>query len=151
MHYVKESRIAAPPERVFAWHAMPGTLARLTPPWERVEILEGGDSLQPGSRVRLRARVGPIWIRWIAEHVEYDPPRRFSDKQIGGPFALWHHDHWFLDDGAGGTIVRDEVEFQPPMGGLGRLLLGAWIRRKLERLFTFRHEVTRRACEEIAP
>ena len=87
MQFVKESRIAAPPSEVFAFHESPGALRRLTPPWERVELESGGESIRPGSRVVLRTWLGPIPLRWVAEHTEYDPPRLFADRQVSGPFA----------------------------------------------------------------
>jgi ligand-binding SRPBCC domain-containing protein len=151
MEFVKESRIAASPERVFAFHEAPDALARLTPPWEKVEIVQLAPSLRPGSRAILRTKVGPLKLDWVAEHLEYDPPRSFSDRQVSGPFKRWHHVHRFLDDGAGGTILRDEVEFEPPGGALGRLLSADFIRRKLQKMFDYRHEVTRRAVEAGRP
>ncbi len=147
MRFCKESRIAAPPEAVFAFHESPGALARLTPPWEKVEVVEGGDSIQVGSRVVILSRLGPFPLRWVAEHVEYDPPRLFADTQRSGPFARWDHRHHFLDDGQGGTVLRDEVEYEPPLELLGRWLGGALIRRKLQRMFDYRHDITRRSVE----
>ena len=44
-------------------------------------------------------------------------------------------------------MLRDEVEYEPPLGALGRLLGGALIRGKLDRMFDYRHEVTRRVVE----
>ena len=57
MHFVKESRIAAAPSAVFAFHESRGALERLTPPWEQVELVEGGDSIRPGSRVVLKVKL----------------------------------------------------------------------------------------------
>jgi ligand-binding SRPBCC domain-containing protein len=152
MLFVKESRIAAPPTVVFAFHERPGALQGLTPPWERVEVIDGGTSILPGSRVVLRTWLGPMPLRWVAEHTEYDPPRSFADRQVRGPFASWYHRHRFLDDGQGGTLLRDEVEFTPPLGWLGRRLGGGFLRRKLQRLFDYRHDVTRRLVErETSP
>src|SRR3954449_13481096 len=147
MRFVKESRIEATPAAVFAFHESPGALERLTPPWERVELVEGGGSIRPGSRVVLRTRIGPVPLRWVAEHTEYEPPRTFADRQVSGPFASWHHRHLFLDDGSGGTVLRDEVDYEPPMGWLGRRLGGRFLDRKLRRLFAYRHETTRRIVE----
>ena len=128
---------------MFAFHESPGALVRLTPPWEEVELVEGGESIRPGSRVVLRTKVGPVALRWVAEHTEYEPPTSFADRQVSGPFASWYHRHLFLDDGSGGTLLRDEVDYEPPMGWLGRLFGGGYIREKLEKLFDFRHEMTR--------
>lgn len=150
MRFVKESRIAAAPEQVFAFHESPGALQRLTPPWERVEVESGGESLQPGSRVVLKTHVGPVPVRWVAEHTEYERGRMFADRQVSGPFARWYHRHWFLDDGSGGTLLRDEVDYEPPLGALGRLVGGRFVRDKLEKMFNYRHETTKRLVESGA-
>ena len=147
MKFVKESRIEAPPSRVFAFHESRGALVRLTPPWEKVRLIEGGDSLRPGSKVVLEARLGPIPLRWVAEHTEYEPGRMFADVQVKGPFASWHHRHWFLDDGQGGTILRDEVDYEPPLGAAGRAIAGGFLERKLEKMFNYRHAETKRIVE----
>jgi ligand-binding SRPBCC domain-containing protein len=147
MRFVKESRIDATPARVFTFHESPGALPRLTPPWERVELVEGGGSLRPGSRVVLRIRLGPFTIRWVAEHTEYEPGRLFADRQVEGPFRRWYHRHWFLDDGRGGTLLRDEVDCEPPGGLLGRKLASPFILARLHRLFDYRHDVTKRMVE----
>jgi ligand-binding SRPBCC domain-containing protein len=147
MQFVKESRIDAPPARVFAFHESPGALGRLTPPWEKVEVESGGTSIKTGSRVVLVTKLGPIPLRWVAEHTEYDPPRSFADRQVSGPFARWHHRHEFLDDGQGGTILRDVVDYEPPLGMLGRVVGGAFLKSKLGKLFDYRHRVTREIVE----
>jgi ligand-binding SRPBCC domain-containing protein len=147
VQFVKESRLAAPPERVFAFHESPGALQRLTPPWEEVEVESGGDSIKVGSRAVLVTKLGPIPLRWVAEHTEYDPPHRFADRQVSGPFARWYHRHEFLDDGRGGTILRDAVDYDLPLGALGRLFGGGLVRRKLCKMFDYRHEATRRIVE----
>jgi ligand-binding SRPBCC domain-containing protein len=146
-HFVKESRIAAPPGVVFAFHESPGALERLIPPWEDVRLIESSGSLRPGARVVLRTRLGPFPLEWVAEHTEYEPGRLFADRQVRGPFAYWYHRHLFFDDGRGGTILRDEVDYRPPMGKLGEWLGAAVIASKLRRLFDYRHETTRRIVE----
>jgi ligand-binding SRPBCC domain-containing protein len=147
MQFQKETRIAAAPSEVFAFHESPGALRALTPPGLRLVIREGGNALRPGSKVVLETSFGPLRLRWVAVHTEYDPPHLFADRQESGPFARWYHRHRFLDDGQGGTLLRDEIEFAPPLGLLGRTLMGWYLLRKLERLFEYRHEATRRHVE----
>lgn len=147
MQFVKESRIAATPAQVFAWHESPEALERLIPPWENMRVVESDGSLEPGSRVVLRGRVGLVPVRWVAVHTEYEPPHLFADRQESGPFAEWYHRHRFLGDGDGGTILRDEVEYRPPFGFVGRWLGGVLVRRKLERMFEYRHRITRELVE----
>ena len=143
MLFVKESRILATPAQVFAFHESPGALEKLTPPWEAFQVIAGGDSIKPGSRVSIRMSMGPFPVVWIAEHTEYEPPHLFADCQVQGPFTSWYHRHRFLDDGQGGTLMRDEITFQPPLGAIGRVLGGWFLRRKLEKTFSYRHEAVR--------
>ena len=147
MQFIKESRIDAPPERVFAFHESPGALQRLTPPWEKVAVESGGTSIQVGSRVVLLTKLGPIPLRWVAEHTAYEPPHLFADRQVSGPFAKWNHRHEFLDDGQGGTILRDVVDYEPPLGALGRLFGGEFLKSKLSKMFDYRHGVTKSIVE----
>lgn len=145
--FVKESRIAASPAMVFAFHESPTALTELIPPWENMKVAESPGSLRPGSRVVLRGRVGIIPVQWVAMHTEYEPPHLFADRQNSGPFAYWYHRHHMLDDGAGGTLLRDEVEYVVPLGATG-VLFGGWlVRRKLEAMFAYRHEKTRTLIE----
>jgi len=145
--FVKESPIHASPERLFAFHASPGALERLTPPWEKVKLIEGGESIRVGARVILETKLGPVPLRWVAEHVEYDPPHAFADVQVSGPFQRWHHRHEFLPNGPSGSTLRDVVDYEVPLGPLGRLCGGWFVRRKLAKMFDYRHEVTRRIVE----
>jgi len=147
VRFEKETRIEASPSQVFAFHESAGALRRLTPPWESAEVVSGGDSIRPGSRVVIRTKVGPFPIEWEAEHMEYEADRMFADRQVRGPFARWYHRHWFLDDGAGGTLLRDEVDFEPPLGALGMLVGGGFLQKKLDDLFDFRHAETKKIVE----
>lgn len=145
--FVKESRFSAPPTAVFGFHETRDALTQLIPPWEPMRVVESTGSLKVGSRVVLKGQLGPFPVRWVAEHTEYEPPHLFADRQVSGPFAVWYHRHHCLDDGAGGTILRDEIEYTPPLGALGEWLGGWLIRRKLQRMFDYRHEITRQWLE----
>lgn len=146
--YVRQTWIAATPDEVFAFHESPGALERLTPPWEPVDVVHSDGSLRPGSRVVLRMRLGPFRREWIARHDEYEPPHLFSDRQESGPFASWHHRHRFEAAPAGGTWLIDEIQYRLPGGRLGHIVGGWLVRRKLERMFAYRHEVTRQMFED---
>lgn len=148
MRFVKESLIRAAPERVFAFHELPDALARLTPPWERARVVEHAPSLSVGARAVVETRLfGLVPVRWVAEHTAYDPPRMFEDVQVAGPFRSWRHRH-LVGPHTTGAILRDEVEYEPPLGALGRALAPLLVERRLRRLFDYRHEATRAWCEK---
>ena len=147
--FEKRTRIAAPPARVFAFHELPDALQRLTPPWEASRIVERvpAEGLAVGTRVVLEVHVGPIRQRIVAEHTQFDPGRMFHDRMTEGPFARWEHTHLVEPDGAGGAWLVDHVDYALPLGALGQLGGGWFVRRKLDRMFAYRHDVTRRFCE----
>lgn len=82
-----------------------------------------------------------------AEHTEYVKGEMFADRQVRGPFASWYHRHLISDDGNGGAILRDEIDYEPPLGWVGKFLSGSILESKLQRLFDFRHEITRKIVE----
>jgi len=148
MKFTHESFIKAPPEKVFGFHKLPDAFERLVPPWEKVKIIQKADISKLGSRTIIESRIlGPIKVKWIAEHTAYDPPRMFEDIQIKGPFRKWRHRHIVIPH-KDGSILRDEIEFEPPLAIFGPLAAPMAIRPRLEKMFTYRHEVTRRWCEQ---
>jgi ligand-binding SRPBCC domain-containing protein len=148
VRFVKESVIQATPERVFAFHQLPDAINRLLPPWENARVVEAAPNLRVGSRAVFDTKLfGLFNVRWIAEHTAFDPPRMFEDVQLKGPFRSWRHRHIVAPHAKGATL-RDEIEFEPPFGFLGRFFAPALIAPQLRRMFEYRHEVTRRWCEE---
>jgi ligand-binding SRPBCC domain-containing protein len=146
LHFVKESLIDASRERVFAFHQRPDAFALLQPPWENTRIIQPPTSLASGTRVVLETKVGLFWVTIEAEHVAYVENERFEDVMRRGPFAHWHHKHLFIAHGSQ-CILRDEIDYELPLGPLGRLFGARFAQHKLERMFAFRHEVTARATQ----
>jgi ligand-binding SRPBCC domain-containing protein len=151
VNFVKESVINAPPEKVFDFHRLPDAFERLIPPWENVTIIQKADITRIGSQAIIEQKIfGLIPSRWVAEHTKYDPPHMFEDIQVSGPFASWRHRHIFklhTDDGDIKTILRDEIEFEPPFWIFGQLAAPFAIVPKLEKMFEYRHKVTKEWCE----
>jgi hypothetical protein len=139
--FERRTRVPAPAEDVYTWHARPGALERLSPPWDppRVESRSGGIE-DTGARVVLRA--GPFGQRWVAEHYGAVPGREFRDRQIAGPFALWEHTHRMIPEGPDACTLEDWIEYALPAGAAGEALGGWAVRRQLARVFEYRHRVT---------
>lgn len=126
----------------FAWHAREGALDRLIPPWDDVRVVRREGGIAPGASVELRGRVGPLPIRWIAEHGPMRTPREFTDRQVSGPFSSWVHTHRFESCDRDECVLEDRIEYRLPGGAAGRLLAGRFVRRQLERMFQYRHAIT---------
>ena len=69
----------------------------------------------------------------------WEPPHRFVDVQMRGPYKVWHHTHTFERDGDG-TLMRDTVRYALPFGPLGELARRAFVARDLARIFDFRRD-----------
>lgn len=147
MKFTKESVIKASPERVFAFHELPDAFERLVPPWEDAKIVQKANIAEIGSRAIIEQKIfGLIPSRWVAEHTAYDPPRMFEDVQISGPFASWRHRH-VIEPHEEGAVLRDEIEFEPPMSIIGDLAAPLFILPRIEKMFDYRHRVTKEWCE----
>ncbi len=147
MKFIKESIIKGAPEKVFAFHLLPDAFERLSPPWEKVKIVQLANITKVGSQAIIEVKLfGIIPTRWVAEHTKYDPPKMFEDVQISGPFAKWRHQHIVLahEDGA---ILRDEIDYEPPFWIFGQIAAPFAVVPKLEKMFDYRHEVTKKWCE----
>ena len=148
MKFVKESIIKAAPERVFAFHELPDAFERLMPPDDGATVVQKADISKIGSRAIIEMKIlGIIPVKWIAEHTKYAPPKMFEDVQISGPFKSWRHEH-IITPNKDGAILRDEVHFEPPLGFLGAPFVPFLVTPQLEKMFAYRHEVTKKWCEE---
>jgi ligand-binding SRPBCC domain-containing protein len=147
MRFMRESLIRAPAERVFAFHQLPDALHRLTPLWEKTQLIAPSRSLEIGERTTVRLRLfGLVPVLCVSEHTRFDPPRMFEDRMLRGPFRRWIHRHLVIPADSG-TILRDEVDYDLPLWPLGNLFAPVLVEPRLKRLFEYRHEVTRAWCE----
>jgi ligand-binding SRPBCC domain-containing protein len=130
-------------EEVYQFHMEADALERLTPPWEKSRVVARTGSIEePGSRVTLRVKVGPFAQDWVAEHKEFLKGRMFRDAMVSGPFRKWEHTHEFVAESENSSWLADRVEYEFPLGWLGKLLGGGYTRGRLERMFRYRHRKT---------
>lgn len=134
----REQRLPGSPEEVFAFFADPRNLESITPPLLRFAVLTPEPiRMAAGTLIRYRLRVRGVPLRWLTRIRAWEPPERFVDEQLRGPYALWEHTHRFAPDPAGGTVMRDTVRYALPLGRLGVLAHGL-VRRDLESIFDHR-------------
>src|SRR3954463_16397885 len=143
----RDQSIGRPVEKVFAFFANAENLARITPPWLSFRIVSPTPiHMELGTRITYQIRWRLVRLRWLTEIVEWQSNRCFTDTQIEGPYSLWHHTHTFEPD-AGGTLMRDTVRYQLPLGPVGAIAHHFRVRRDLETIFDYRAEQIRRLLE----
>ena len=96
--------------------------------------------MKSGVLIDYRLRLYGIPLHWQSEICVWEPPHRFVDRQIRGPYRVWIHEHTFAELN-GGTLVGDTVEYAAPGGILVQKL---FLARDLRRIFAYRHERLRK-------
>jgi ligand-binding SRPBCC domain-containing protein len=144
----RERLVPAPIERAFEFFSDAFKLELVTPPSLRFRLLTPGPiEVAEGTLLDYRLRLHGIPIRWRTLIETWEPPVRFVDRQLEGPYELWEHTHTFAPVD-GGTVVGDVVRYSIPLGPLGELAHRAFVRRDLERIFDYRHEAIERLLAE---
>lgn len=148
--FERKLRLPFPARQVFDWHARPGALERLTPPWQKVEVLERQGTIRDGDTAKLRVWVATVPLTWVAEHRDFIDGVQFRDVQVKGPFASWQHTHKFEALGERVTVLTDHIEFAVRGGSLGDAAGEPYTRGELERGFAYRHRILPADLEEQA-
>ncbi len=133
--FTSELWLPTSPTEIFPFFADAQNLGTVTPPWLHFEILTAGHiEMRVGTLIDYRIRIHGIPVRWRTKITVWEPPFRFVDEQIKGPYRRWIHEHRFEKSGDG-TLCSDRVRYS---------ILGGWIvqrifvQRDVKQIFAFR-------------
>jgi ligand-binding SRPBCC domain-containing protein len=147
VHFTRVTHIAASPEDAFALSlSVDVHLDSMAASGERAVGGVTTGMLALGEEVTWRARHFKLPFTMTSRITELDPPHRFVDEQVRGPFARFRHEHRF-ESSDGGTRMVDEVAFAAPFGPLGRLVERLVLGRYLPRLIDQRNDHLRAVLE----
>ena len=151
--YEHATNLKTEAREVFEFHLHPKNLGKVNPSWIRVLSLEGPDRVATGALIKLKVASLGLPQSWEVRVVSVEDfsgtPARASilDEAVKGPFPFWRHLHEFWQAPDGTTGLVDRVEFLPPGGPLGVIVVPA-IKQMLKKMFGARHEATKRLLEE---
>ncbi len=123
-------------DEVFAFFSDPRNLQSLTPPALSFAFRRLPRAIERGTLISYKLRLHGFPISWDTLIAQWEPPYRFVDVQLHGPYALWHHEHTF-EEVAGGVRIVDRVRYVLPFLPLGALLR-SFVKRDVEQIFAFR-------------
>jgi ligand-binding SRPBCC domain-containing protein len=133
--------LPAPLTEVFAFFSDAHNLQVLTPPWLHFRILTPPPiPMHLGTRIEYRLRWHGLPLFWRTEISDWNPPLRFVDRQIRGPYRRWVHEHTFAQR-EGGTLMRDRVDYAVPGWLLEPLVSRLIVTPDVERIFAYRRGV----------
>lgn len=126
-----------------AWNffSNPKNLNLITPDAMNFKTISGDDrQMFPGQIVEYT--VTPllgIKMKWVTEITHIVDKSYFVDEQRFGPYALWHHKHFFREI-TGGIEMEDIVHYKLPLGILGQMAQPFLVKPKLEEIFNYRNQ-----------
>lgn len=130
-----ELRLPGRRSDVFPFFADAENLERITPPSLRFRILTPAPiEMRPGALIDYALRIRGVPTTWRSVISGWDPPRRFVDEQLRGPYRWWRHEHLFFAAGED-TLILDRVEYDVPGG---RVINRLFVAAELRRIFAFR-------------
>jgi ligand-binding SRPBCC domain-containing protein len=136
----REQLVPLSPLETFEFFADAFNLEAITPPWLRFEVATPRPiAMGAGTLIEYRLTLHALPLRWLTRIEAWEPGRRFADRQLRGPYRLWHHTHTFAEDERG-TVLRDFVRYALPLGPVGRLARAILVRRDLDRIFDYRRD-----------
>ena len=120
----------------------PKNLKKITPPYMGFDILSGGnETMYPGQIIQYKVTpIAKIPMRWVTEITHVEEGKYFVDEQRFGPYALWHHKHFFSPI-KNGVQMRDCIDYKLPLGCLGQWFQPLLVRPRLEVIFNYRKQV----------
>ena len=148
--------VACSAQDLFAFHAVPAALARLTPPFEKAVVIVPLLALKNGARAELQVSIGPVSTRWSAVHHDVKEGSDggvagFVDVMERGPCRDWGHEHCFEPLPSSTTGPRcpltDRIKWTGPALGAGDSFVGV----RLKRLFRHRHDTPQRRGTPCGP
>jgi ligand-binding SRPBCC domain-containing protein len=129
----------------FAFYGDALNLERITPPLLEFKVATPSPiEMGVGTLIEYKLRLHRVPVRWRTRIEVWEPPHRFVDMQIRGPYSLWEHTHTFEEDGPEATIIRDRVRYSIPFGPLGELADRVLVRRDLKQIFDYRRDAVAR-------
>lgn len=129
-----------PVEQVFPFFAAAENLERITPPELAFRIVTPTPiTVAEGTLIDYRLRLFGVPFGWQTRISAWEPPWRFTDEQLRGPYRSWVHRHTF-ESADGGTRMTDQVTYGLPLRPFSAPVLPL-VRRQLDRIFRYRSEV----------
>lgn len=138
----RQQELGGSPEEVFPFFADATNLEAITPPLLAFQVTTPRPiAMHAGTLIEYRLKIHHVPIRWRTLIEQWQPSEMFVDKQIKGPYKLWHHTHSFEPLPGGRTLMTDVVRYSVGYGPLGDLARSLFVGRDVASIFDYRAEV----------
>lgn len=143
---IKSSYINCDVKSLFDFHLDTNNLTYITPPDTKVELLTKDFQPQVSQLLRIKSTKYFIPMIWEVKIEKIDKPNLLVDVALKSPFAFWEHKHIFIEHG-NMTELKDVITYKLPFGSFGNLF-NFFIRRDIQKMFDYRHKITKEILEK---
>lgn len=138
--FYTEQFLPVPLSKVFPFFASADNLEKITPESLNFKIKKkSSEDIHEGTLIDYDLKIHGVPVGWQTKIEKWQPPQKFIDTQLKGPYKKWEHTHEFEELG-GGTLMRDIVRYQLPVGVLGKAVAGKWVEGDVHKIFAYRRE-----------
>ncbi|RSC95718.1 SRPBCC family protein [Tenacibaculum singaporense] len=136
-----EQILNVPLEKAWDFFSAPENLQKITPSHMGFQITSEVDKkAYAGQIITYKVGILPgVKSNWVTEITQVKEQQFFIDEQRFGPYAMWHHEHWFEELPEGKTLMKDKISYKIPFGFLGHIAQSIFIKRQLKGIFKHRY------------
>lgn len=138
----REQQIKCDLDEALRFFSSANNLQKITPASMKFRVLSSfsDDRIFEGMKIDyLVSPVLSIPLKWKTIITQVDWQKSFTDFQASGPYKYWNHFHEFIPN-EGGVLMKDTVDYELPLGLLGNLAHGLFVRKKLNAIFDYRFQ-----------
>ncbi|CAM3712349.1 SRPBCC family protein [Elizabethkingia occulta] len=141
-HLYREQQLNCNIEEVWDFFSSPMNLSRITPKDMRFTVLSNLKDIPIYEGMEIDYLVSPmlgIPLKWKTKITQVSFQNSFTDLQAKGPYKYWNHYHEFIKND-NGVLMKDSVDYELPLGFLGKIAHALFVRKRLSGIFDFRYK-----------
>lgn len=139
----REQQLNCSIETAWDFFSSPHNLSKITPESMGFVVLSNVKDKPIFKGMEIDYTVSPllgISLSWKTIISQVDDYRSFTDFQKKGPYKYWNHFHEFIPN-EHGVLMKDTVDYELPLGILGKIAHQLFVKEKLKSIFDFRYKV----------
>lgn len=144
--FIKSSYINCEVSDLFDFHLDTNNLTYITPSDTKVELLTKDFKPIQSQILRIKSTKYFIPMYWEVKIEKIDNPNLLVDLALKSPFAFWEHKHIFIKHG-NMSELKDVITYSLPFGFIGKIF-NFLIRKDIEKMFNYRHKMTKEILEK---
>lgn len=139
----REQQLNCNIEKAWDFFSSPHNLSEITPESMSFVVLSEINNEPIFEGMEIDYTVSPILgipMRWKTVISQVEDYKSFTDFQKKGPYKYWNHFHEFIPNEKG-VLMKDTVDYELPIGMLGKIAHQLFVKEKLKSIFDFRYSI----------